>query len=159
MCWNTRRAAFKLDGCPGRRTHSFTINWLSKPKSFMESEFWQFHQVMLFHLSYLFTAIYRNAFQSNPTVCHQFRGNSALVNAGDGRGDVSITAGLVLNELRMYLHSAFVCAHECVVPVYECWRATAAQITARMQHICRVCLDLRQMCDDKWTESQTTTCN
>lgn len=78
-----------------------------------------------------------------------------LVNGGDGRGDVSITAGLALNELHMYLRSAFVCAQECVVTVYKCQRGTMAEIKERMQHICRVCLDLRQMCDDKWTESQT----
>lgn len=51
----------------------------------------------------LFTAIYRNTFGSNSTICHQFRGNSVPVNERDGGGNVSITAGLVQNELHMYL--------------------------------------------------------
>lgn len=70
----------------------------------------------------LFTAIYRNTFGSNSTICHQFRGNSVLVNERDGGGNVSITAGLVPNELHMYLLCVCVCVAACVVHVHKCWR-------------------------------------
>ncbi len=63
----------------------------------------------------LFAAIYRNTFGSNFTICHQFRGNSARVNERDGGGNVSITAGLVLNELHMYLLSLLVCLFVCML--------------------------------------------
>lgn len=64
-------------------------------------------------------AIYRNTFGSNSTICHQFRGNSVLVNERDGGGNVSITAGLVLNELHMYLLSPSVCRCVAVVCVHN----------------------------------------
>lgn len=80
----------------------------------------------------LFTAICRNAFGSNSTICHQFRGNSVLVNERDGGGNVSITAGLVLNELHMYLLSLLVCVCVCV---YVCVQVCAGVC----MHACFCC--------------------
>lgn len=62
----------------------------------------------VFSFVYLFTAIYRNTFGSNSTICHQFRGNSARVNERDGGGNVSITAGLGA-EWAPYVFTVFVC--------------------------------------------------
>lgn len=78
----------------------------------------------------MFTVIYRNTFESNSTICQRFRSNSVPVNGKDGGGNVSITAGLVLNELGMYLLSVFVCSTGQVrksvlllsMKMHKCWR-------------------------------------
>lgn len=49
----------------------------------------------------------------NSNICRQFRGNSVAVNERDGGGNASITAALVLNELRVYLlYCACACARK-----------------------------------------------
>lgn len=112
---------------PGDIYIHFATNWLSWYNSFTEFVFLQFHQVMCFHLSICSQAIYRNAFRSNSTICHQFWGNSVLVNERDGGGNVSITAGLVLNELHMYLLSLLECLcvfSRCVCACVFCLRGS-----------------------------------
>lgn len=111
----TKHTPLKLDWCTPELFSSIYYYGLSWYKSLVEFEFWQFHQVVCFCLSYLFIAIYRNTLDSNSTICHQFRSNSVPVNERDGGGNVSITAGLVLNELCMYLLSVVVCStkHVC----------------------------------------------
>lgn len=82
---------------------------------------------------------------------------------------MSITAGLVLNELHMYLPSLFlsvcVCMPVLAVFVHEPYKArnrSRAQIIEtkntryKVYMIICVCVCFRQLRDDKWTDSRSS---